>query len=540
MSNDLLERAQRLVNEYGAEELLSIELTNITPALVGSWNATRYTDPDSCLVEPPRPTDIAGKTRWWLRAILAAGIYEKYGLHAPTYLLDEIASQIMGSAGDKGHASKIQIITEPLSAHQAAYICYDTGALLNPTRVRDQALSSAERLGVHSVTNHCTPLTPEECCRAALLSSRVLLSILDKKDLPKTKKIPLPPGFYRFRLRVLWRPGSPSIDDELEQRLLGLALGLALFFTGIGRMTTRGYGKLAIIGSEEYSPATVLAKDVDDVFYILLNNDHALHMLSEKATDYAKEYIESLTESRSGQSVEEMIRSSNDVLPSIPLQETLHENYIVEKSLNTGCIRLRWVERSHECYVSCENDPWCIVAAISEAVKKTSIKHMILRRYVHGTGLGIPSYILGLPRKGTRITAKRFSKDYERLVSQIHFSPIGSANTDSHTIGINLRRLVILGFNSVLSSPLDLQELGYIIKYNPGSKTINKLCGANLYAHDYADCLRLLKIMHDPSISRYSDGILQAALEASMLLNYQCSINLAEFINIIIKYLTES
>ena len=539
MSNDLLERAQRLVNEYGAEELLSIELTNITPALVGSWNATRYTDPDSCLVEPPRPTDIAGKTRWWLRAILAAGIYEQYGLHAPTYLLDEIASQIMGSVGDKGHASKIQIITEPLHDHRAPNICYNLSCSEEVAKVRNNLLWEVEQEGIQHIVKDCDPSSPEQCCRAALLSSRVLLNLLGHEP-DKIAKIPLPPGFYRFRLRVLWRPGSQSIDDELEQRLLGLALGLALFFTGIGRMTTRGYGKLAIIGSEEYSPATVLAKDVDDVFYILLNNDHALHMLSEKATDYAKEYIESLTESRSGQSVEEMIRSSNDVLPSIPLQETLYENYIVEKSLNTGCIRLRWVERSRECYVSCENDPWCIVAAISEAVKKTSIKHMILRRYVRGTGLGIPSYILGLPRKGTRITAKRFSKDYERLVSQIHFSPIGSANTDSHSISINLRRLVILGFNSVLSNPFDLQELGYIIKYNPGSTTINKLCGANLYTHDYADCLRLLKIMHDPSISRYSDGILQAALEASMLLNYQCSINLAEFINIIIKYLTES
>jgi len=452
MSNDLLGEARRLAGEHGAEELLSIELTNITPALVGSWNATRYTDPDACLVEPPRPTDIAGKTRWWLRAILAAGIYEEYGLHAPTYLLDEIASHIMGSTSDKIGASKIQIATEPLHSHQAPNICYNLQCSEEVAKVRNNLLEEAEQEGIQHIVKGCDPSSPEQCCRAALLSSRVLLNLLGHES-DRIAKIPLPPGFYKFRLRVLWRPGSQSTDYELEQRLLGLALGLALFLTGIGRMTTRGYGKLTIMGLEEYNPATALAKEVTNVFYTLLDNEHALYTLSERATDYAKEYIESLAESRFGQPIEEMIHSSSDISSSMPLQETLHKNYIIEKSLSTGCIQLRWLEKNREKIIECRNDPWCIVAAISEAIKKTSIKHMVLGQYVHQSGFGIPSYVLGLPRAVYVLKDRHLDEKSPRLLSQIMFSILGQAKY----IPIP-RKLIIYGFRSILTDISSLKS----------------------------------------------------------------------------------
>ena len=201
------------------------------------------------------------------------------------------------------------------------------------------------------------------------------------------------------------------------------------------------------------------------------------------------------------------------------------------------------MRKNTEKHVKCDSDPWCIVAAISEAVKKTSIKHMILGRGFHGTGLGIPSYVLGLPREGTLIVASTSTRTYERLLSQIHFSLVGCAEISGHVVKTSLRRLIALGFNSLLSSPIDLREAGYVIQYKPPRRTLGKLCGTNLYMHDYAECLKLLKLMHNvASVVTYNqdnqDGILQAALEASTLLDDQCRINLGELINIITGYMT--
>ncbi len=548
MSIDLLMNASRLAKSYGARKLLDVRLTNITPALVGSWTATRYTNDTNRgerIVEPPRPTDIAGKTRWWLRAILAAGVYEEFGLHAPTYLLDEIASMIMGSTGSEG-ASKIQIVVKPrywcnryrCETYTINDACFIHSLRWDPrpslTKARKRILRIVNDRGLQSIQHQCNSRSPGKCCSAALLSSRVLLTLLGSARI-SAENIPLPPGFFDFGLQVLWRPGAQSTDAILEQRLIGLAIGLALFFTGIGRMTTRGYGKLAMLSAR--GSTTALSREVADTFQTLLDVDHAIHTLAERATRYAKSYIESLSASQR-RNIELKLRSSPHVLLDTAVQETLHRDYIIAKSLDTRCILMRVIEEERENHIDCNNDPWCIVAAISEAVKKTSIKHMILRKYFHGTGLGIPSYILGLPRKGT--TIRKGSTTFQRLISQIHFSPIGMVDKNGE---ISLKKLIILGFETILSNLFALREHGYTIKYNPGHKAISKLCEITLFKYDYGECLRLLRLMYSPySLGPLSnllnDAVMQAALEAYTFLKDGCKINLSELIDTITDYMT--
>ena len=432
MSNDLLERAQRLVNEYGAEELLSIELTNITPALVGSWNATRYTDPDSCLVEPPRPTDIAGKTRWWLRAILAAGIYEQYGLHAPTYLLDEIASQIMGSAGDKGHASKIQIVTKLLHNNQIQKACHTMSQFGRPSRIRNNLLREAEQKGIQHIVKDCDPSSPEQCCQAALLSSRVLLNLLGHEP-DKIAKIPLPPGFYKFRLRILWRPNPQSKDVELEQRLLGLALGLAIFFTGIGRMATRGYGKLAPLNLN-YTVYTnnPLLQEFLYVINTVLNEDEPMKELASRATCLASQYIKEFDYKRKD-------------LFCAPLQETFHRKYVAEAVADASRIKIVGYTPKP---ISCNNDSWCIVAAISNFLVKNNILFKSLIK-----SYNLSEHIFGLPRRRKNTNIKKVQS---RLISQIHFSIVGNSREPS--------RLIVLGFRSAITNCELVRRLGYNIR----------------------------------------------------------------------------
>lgn len=547
MSTDLLMNASRLAKRYGARKLLDMRLTNITPALVGSWTATRYTsgNRDRRIIEPPRPTDIAGKTRWWLRAILAAGVYEEFGLHAPTYLLDKIASMIMGSTNNEG-ASKIQIVVKPkyrcnrygCGTYTVNDVCFihslGWNPRLPPTKARKRILRIVNNHGLQSIQHQCNSQSPEKCCSAALLSSRVLLTLLGSARV-RTENIPLPPGFFDFGLQVLWRPGAQSTDTILEQRIIGLAIGLALFFTGIGRMTTRGYGKLAMLSARDST--TVLSREVSDTYKTLLDVDHAIYALAERATRYAKSYIESLSASQR-RNIELKLRSFSRVSPDMAVQETLHRDYIIAKSLDTRCILMRVIEEECENHIDCDNDPWCIVAAISEAVKKTSIKHMILRKYFHGTGLGIPSYILGLPRKGT--TIRKDSTVFQRLISQIHFSPIGMVNKNRE---INLKKLIVLGFETILSNLFALREYGYTIKYNPGHKAISKLCEINLFKYDYGECLRLLRLMYspygfDPFSNLLNDAVVQAAIEAYTFLKDGCKIDLSELIDTITDYMT--
>ena len=323
MGVDILEEAMEIANKYSARELFDAELVNITPALVGSWRATRYANEDKCLVEPPRPTDIAGKTRWWLRAILAAGLYEARGIHAPIYFLNDLASAIMGNAGDRESgslASRVIIVVEPLKEYRALRVCLDMPcSWLGDPRARQGIIRELAKGQLSQ--RSCSPEEPEECCKLALLSSRILLATLGRtgKDVGR---IPLPPGFYRFRLRVYERPGTRLSDAE--EGLLGTALGLAVFVTGIGRMVTRGYGKL---GLGEYTGASdarsVLEEHFMKVYDMLLHRHEPMKAIAEAVLDTSRDYVEALLR-------REMTKYISKYRSEEPLAATLHPKYIVE------------------------------------------------------------------------------------------------------------------------------------------------------------------------------------------------------------------
>lgn len=424
------------------EPLLKISLYNITPALVGGWTGEPHIK--NLFVEYVRPTDIAGKTRWWLRSILAAGIYETLGRHPPLWLADEIASRLMGTAGQgPSMASKIVIRVEPSPCNSRCMPLIPVP--IGVEKLDEYALSEFEYAGF--------PVDPHygsgEYLKAALSSSRVKLQNLGRKCSGEAV-VPLPPGFYRFKLLVLERSGVRL--TELEQRLLGLALGMAVFFTGIGRMTTRGYGKLDIDGGD----AVLDSPLAEEFMYVRdkLENGCA-EDIAERSAELAGKYIRDwlVCDSKGCKQFLSLLERTEAFTCSAPLIETLHPEYTVWRRLCRERIVLRRVERNCIRCIECKGNPWCIVAAICEAVKKVSIKHQILGRCSHGSGLGILSFPLGLPRdvrlrlrRGNLSISVRVScgsKLSKRLQSQLHF-------------GATRNYIYMLGFKTAFSINLGL------------------------------------------------------------------------------------
>ena len=197
--------------------LLDLLVENAMPALVGGWRGGRFSAPKH--LEPPRPTDIAGKTRWWLRAVIGGLAYALAGRFPTLSGADRAASRLMGwspRGGGGGEASRYIIQVLPVEPLEKPY--------LEPW---------------HGLSRHVFDYYPEPW------PPRVVLQTLGKGGCDRLAQLPLPPGAYRFRVRLLRRPGAaaePWMDDLASASLLA-----ALFLTGIGRAVTRGFGKLRLL-----------------------------------------------------------------------------------------------------------------------------------------------------------------------------------------------------------------------------------------------------------------------------------------------------
>lgn len=382
--------------------LLGVDLVNATPALVGSWTGHAYSDTGRLLLELPRATDIAGKARWWLRSVLAGGVYELTGSHASIYVLDEIASQIMGSTS---YASKIVFRLKPLGAtsgprwrkvsprlNRNAFITggYPTLFDLDPEDVDEHQLQERIRRGREALISRKSPYQ----------QPRVVLQALGKRGLELAGNIPLPPSYYRFRLEVWLRPGAEL--DPLEEEVLGNALGLALFAAGIGRGVTRGFGKLAPISGEAEGRLSSKVLDI----YRRLREGSPMEGLAEDASSAAKRYLEELFLCRSRERPYwQLCRELGRELADYPFTHTFHPEWV-----HTICVF---------------QQPFSDVGLLlSDFTRDTQLGRTLLRRF----GAKIPCeerdllpLYLGLPRGSVEFP-------HFRLVSAFHLIPVASVD----------------------------------------------------------------------------------------------------------------
>ncbi len=372
--------------------LYEATLTNHTPAMIGGANRGWINIDGS--IDYPRPTDIAGKTRWWLRSIISAGFYEEYNAGLPIYKLDEKAGEIMGQIKPIGRAEASKIIIELVPED---YEEYRNQLLLLKTKYRNQLCGLAHRQGLidkpkwHRINRYCLekllenngecPEGEEACC--ALASPRVMLTVMDKTVEEAVGLLPIPPGELKLKIRIRRRLGVKL--NEQEERLIGLALGLALYASGIGKAQTRGYGKLSIV-NRNHNYSSIVGDTLDEVSRLLDNCPNAFDTIANLSVEYAREYLSSST----GFQLQYKYQSRE------PLAYTLHTKLI--KIWSNKYVALGNRDNRIYCHA---NMPWCIVAAISKATLKASLKKAISLSEKHPAPVPI-TITYGLPRTKDR------------------------------------------------------------------------------------------------------------------------------------------
>ncbi len=418
--------------------LYEATLTNHTPAMIGGANQGWININGS--IDYPRPTDIAGKTRWWLRSIISAGIYEQYNKGIPINQLDKIAGELMGKIGNnETSASKISIILRPVNLHEYSltlrsiknrYYQQLKKLLEEQSRHSSRGRRSQIRISWHLLHNTCLnelihnkgecPEENEVCC--ALASSRVLLGLLGKDIREAIPLLPIPPKTIQLKIQVKKRPGAEL--NEIEERILGLALGLALYASGIGRAQTRGYGKLELL--EEEKSDSILGETIREVYERLSTYHDAWEYIAKQALSISQEYL-----SRK-QDLDRMIKSTK-TSNYIPRAYTLHPKTI--DAWSGVCTRI-YSPKMDNCTRCKPGQTWCTVAAISQAVTKQYMKVYLAWKSgklyggkapwkLHGAPL-ITMY-LGMERsvkKEGKITGYIFNNDYNRMLSPLIFVPL--------------------------------------------------------------------------------------------------------------------
>jgi len=101
------------LEEVGYKTVLETTVTNITPTMIGGWNG--YVDIYQGRCEPPRPTDVAGKARWWARSLVITAYKKETGKVINYKEAERLVSLLFGKASkDHSHASAVRVEIEPV------------------------------------------------------------------------------------------------------------------------------------------------------------------------------------------------------------------------------------------------------------------------------------------------------------------------------------------------------------------------------------------------------------------------------------------
>ncbi len=273
---EILSEVEEIYEEKLKEEpLVEVELENITPAFVWGWRGDAWLDPKKCLVEGPRPTAIAGKLRWWLRAAIAGAYYEWWKSNNSSKFnniddmlfaffkdlpdlryFDEIAATIMGKVSKKSKETEASGIIV-----QIQHIYEEGEGWKRPNFPLDHCTELEGDVQKCLEINKCNldEEAWEECYKLACKVERVKLVGLGCKgkytdDLYICSgKIPAPPKFYRFKLTIRRRLGWNTFGKNDIRNLFESLIQVFTILDGIGGAGTRGFGRLKTLRSNQSS-----------------------------------------------------------------------------------------------------------------------------------------------------------------------------------------------------------------------------------------------------------------------------------------------
>ncbi|MEM0226461.1 MAG: type III-B CRISPR module RAMP protein Cmr1 [Thermofilaceae archaeon] len=188
-----LRELQRRVRE--SDRVCRFELTAVTPILIGGYDTRTSHEVGR---EGLRPSSIKGVWRWWARIFVSAAICKRFRYTRFVNLedADKIVANILGTTRDRASSSKYQIVATDLQVNEVELAKY-----------KDVARVKLLRLG-----------------RGEIIRDRVL-------GPNSTFSVEL------YRLRK---------TEEAEDAFAASSLLVALALGGVGKATSRGFGKLAV------------------------------------------------------------------------------------------------------------------------------------------------------------------------------------------------------------------------------------------------------------------------------------------------------
>ncbi len=225
-----------------ADTICRIELEVITPLLIGGYDARRYHN--DLGYESLRESSIKGVWRWWARALIAAALKEDYNICTDLTCLDKLVSKILGGSGSNEGQSKYSILVEPLNS---AKVC-------EGIEICDRTYGEVPRI-------------------------KLLRRFYDKAIAEGT----------RFTVAILRNRKTTHTEDKFAV----WSLIIALLFDGIGKATSRGFGKFRILNVDKLEkPNNIISR-----LYSSTSPEHVRDCLKEiirEGVSHAKEVLRSL------------------------------------------------------------------------------------------------------------------------------------------------------------------------------------------------------------------------------------------------------
>ncbi len=370
-----------------------VEAVNYTPWWGGDYR-TYVRDPKTLRVTSlPTSDTIKGAIRWVLRAALNAH------LDTDIKTLDEILAEVYGGTRKTGEHEehldslvRIRVAEANVDTNCDQQIVQPTVQLARQTyAIRDR--KQRDRFLVANVfTLIGKKLDKREAYKKILTVARFELTTMGKSVDEIIAVLPVPPGCLRLRVAIDVSRRLKQPDPSLICKLTLLALLYALTVRGIGRGSTRGFGRFCVDGIEcrqcgDVQEITSLAKsllDSDKIEDALCKIHEQLVQLAAKLAPIVKH------------------KACGGCAPSLrPINSLQHAPgvivRVVRNARHPAPKPVSFLKQAHKVRIA---DIYDALSAIGRAFMKNTWKKYseVVRGNIQSPGIGFHTWIAGLPR----------------------------------------------------------------------------------------------------------------------------------------------
>lgn len=346
------------LQEKVLEDRLACRLTveALTPVWIGGFDTgVLHGDLGA---ESLRASSIKGAWRWWARSLVSAALYEITGGFPNINQADELVSVLLGKGGEKAHQSLYQIVVKVSEDKEGGI------KILEPQLIRRHRGGSAG----------------SSMSRAEAINevARVKLSALRREPGQKHEISFIDTG-SKFVV-TLYRQAEAAVRGDarhLSEAFAIHSLVLSLTLGGVGKATTRGFGRFALVSADIVDKRVREKIGIDYVkeFKEVSNPDDAKGLtrkLVEIGVGLAKTFLNE----------QELIHNVKQVNPAekLPVFETPAQNFII-------------IDAPNKLFA---ND----IQAL-EAIGRATLKHewrKVLGTQAYEKRRDLHTWVLGLPR----------------------------------------------------------------------------------------------------------------------------------------------